>query len=234
MAYSKYYKSRKVSGLGQRLNDYFASSVVNEIKRFSKQGDAVLEIGPGEGRVADQLRAASYKYCAYEASPDLAMDLKNKGIEVRESYAPPLLEPDSSQQVVVATHVLEHMPNHTSARMFFSEAHRVLSQGGILFIISPDFNDMGKLFFDVDYSHSFITTPNRLSQLAKDSGLVVAKRKFLYGALPFFPGIFFNLIVRSLFLLLRIVKENSLFEYRGLFKLEYMFSRAIYMVFRKP
>jgi SAM-dependent methyltransferase len=233
MAYSKYYKSRNVSGLGRKLNEYFASTVVKEVMRFSKQGDGIIEIGPGEGRVADLLRS-SYRYCAYEASPDLAVDLKKRGIEVKEAYAPPFLETDNSQQVVVATHVLEHMPSYSSARMFFSEANRVLAPGGILFIISPDFNDMGKLFFDVDYSHSFMTTPNRLSQIAKDSGLVVAKQKFLYGALPFFPGIIFNVLVKLAFFTIRFIKENSMFEYRGVFKTEYMFSRAIYMVFRKP
>jgi SAM-dependent methyltransferase len=233
MAYSKYYKSRNVSGLGRKLNEYFASTVVNEILRYSKNGDGVVEIGPGEGRVADLLHA-SHRYCAYEASPDLARDLKTRGIEVRESYAPPLLEKDDSQQVVVATHVLEHMSNHANARQLFSEAQRVLAPGGILFVISPDFNDMGKLFFDVDYSHSFITTPNRLSQIAKDAGLVVAKKKFLYGALPFFPGIVFNVLVKLAFWFLKFFKENSLFEYRGIFKAEYMFSRAIYMVFLKP
>jgi Methyltransferase domain len=233
VAFSKYYQSRKVSGVGKRLNDFFAATVVKEILHYSKEGDGVLEIGPGEGRIPDLLKG-SRNYLAYEASPDLALSLRGRGVEVRERCAPPLSEKQNSQTVIVATHVLEHMSGHAAARQLFQDAYSALAPNGVLMIVSPDFNDMGKLFFDVDYSHSFATTPNRLSQLAKDSGLIVIKKQFLYGTLPFFPGFFCNLLVKCFFILMRIIKENSMFEYRGIYKLEYMFARAIYMVFRKP
>jgi SAM-dependent methyltransferase len=233
MAFSSYYKTRKISGTGRKLNDVFAAAIAAEVKRNSKDGNAVLEVGPGEGNVAGRL-IHSRKYSAYEASPVLAAVLREKGIEVREAFAPPFGEKAASQNVVLATHVLEHMAGHAEARLFFTEAERVLVPGGVFIAVSPDFNDMGKLFFDVDYSHSFATTPNRLSQLAKDAGLVVIRKRFLYGALPFFPGIFYNVLVKFVFCIVRFFKENFVFEYKGFFKLEYMFARAVYMVFQKP
>jgi SAM-dependent methyltransferase len=232
MAYSSYYQARKISGIGKRLNDVFALLVSAEIGRHSKEGDSILEVGPGEGKIAEML-ATSRHYRAYEASPVLASNLRNRGIEVCEAFAPPFLEKENTQNVVLATHVLEHMGSHSSARHLFMEAERVLIPNGVFIVISPDFNDMGKLFFDVDYSHSFATTPNRLSQLAKDAGLEIIKKKFLYGALPVFPGLFCNLLIKGLFLPMRFFKENMLFEYKGFFKLEYMFARAVYMVFKK-
>ncbi|HUI91941.1 MAG TPA: methyltransferase domain-containing protein [Chitinivibrionales bacterium] len=233
MAFSSYYKTRKVSGIGRRLNEVFAAAVAAEVKRNSRDGDAVLEVGPGEGGIADRL-VPSLRYCVYEASPVLASGLREKGIEVREAFAPPFTEETATQNVVLATHVLEHMAGHFEARLLFTEAARVLVPGGVLIIVSPDFNDMGKLFFDVDYSHSFATTPNRLVQLAKDASLIVIKKRFLYGALPVFPGIICNLLVKLFFYILRPFKENTMFEYKGIFKLEYMFARAVYVVFQKP
>jgi SAM-dependent methyltransferase len=233
MAFSSYYKERKISGIGKMLNNVFVATVAAEVLRNSQDENNVLEIGPGEGRTAERL-ISSRKYHAYEASPVLASGLRDRGIEVNESFAPPFSEKSASQHVVFATHVLEHMADHSQARLFFTEAARVLIPGGSFIIVSPDFNDMGKLFFDVDYSHAFATTPNRLTQLAKDAGLDVVTKKFLYGALPVFPGILCNLLVRYIFLFLRFFKENTMFEYKGIFKLEYMFARAVYMVFRKP
>jgi len=233
MAYSNYYKVRKVSRLGQWLNTYFADFVAKEALRYTKDNDAVVEIGPGEGRVADMLKTVR-SYIAYEASPSLASELRKKNIIVRESYVPPLLESDNSQMAVVATHVLEHMPDHVRACGFFSEVQRVLIPGGIFLVIAPDFNDMKQLFFDADYSHGYPITANRLSQLAKDSGLRIIRKQFIYGSLPVFPGLFFNLLMKGLFFFLRFYKENFVFEYKGVFKLEYLFSRAVYMIFQKP
>ncbi len=233
MPYSDYYESRKVSRLGKWFNRRFATLIVEEVKSRCKDGDAVIEIGPGEGRVADLLNAST-KYSAYEASPALAAGLEGKGISVFRRMAPPLVEKDASQQVVIATHVVEHMPDFPTAQRLFQEINRVLVPGGVFIVVSPDFNDMGKLFFDVDYSHNFVTTANRLSQLAKDSGLAVVKRKFLYGALDFWPGLPCNLAVKFSFWFLRFVKGNFCFEDKGIFKLEHLFSRAVYMVFTKP
>lgn len=233
MSYSDYYKSRKVSGPGKWLNRYFAALIVDEVRRHCKEGDSVIEIGPGEGRVADLLNAFT-KYCAYEASPAMTAELKERGISVHQGIAPPLVENDASQHIVIATHVVEHMPDYLTAQRLFQETNRVLVPGGVFIVVSPDFNDMGKLFFDVDYSHNFITTANRLSQLAKDSGFNVVGRKFLYGALEFWPGIVFNLTVKLSFSFLRFVKDNFCFEDQGIFKLEHLFSRAVYMVFEKP
>jgi SAM-dependent methyltransferase len=221
-----------VSGVGKRLNRYFAALIVEEVSHHCKNGDAVIEIGPGEGRIADMLNAST-QYTAYEVSPAFAVALKAKGISVSQQTAPPFLEKDASQQIVIATHVVEHMPDYLTAQRLFQETNRVLVPGGVFIIVSPDYNDMGTLFFDVDYSHNFVTTANRLSQLARDSGLTVVKRKFLYGALEFWPGIVFNLAVKFSFFFLRFVKGNFCFEDKGIFKIEHLFSRAVFMVFKK-
>jgi SAM-dependent methyltransferase len=232
MSFSDYYETRKVSGLGKRLNTRFARLVVEEVKRHSKSGDQIIEIGPGEGRVADLLKDYS-QYCAYEASPALASHLERRGLTIRRTVTPPLQENDATQQVVIATHVVEHMPDFPTAQRLFVEVARVLVPGGVFLVVSPDYNDMGKLFFDVDYSHNFVTTANRLSQMAKDAGLAVIERKYLYGSLEVLPGIILNLAAKCVFALLRFTKDNFVFEDKGIFKLEHLFSRAVFMVLQK-
>ncbi len=232
MPFSDYYDTRKVSGLGKRLNSHFALLVAREVKRHCKVGGRILEIGPGEGRVADLLKEFG-EYSAYEASPALADHLEKRGVQVKRSLVPPIGEGDATQQAVIATHVVEHMPDFPTAQRLFSEAGRVLAPGGIFLVVSPDYNDMGKLFFDVDYSHNFITTANRLSQMAKDAGLAVVAKKYLYGSLGFWPGIACNLAVKCVFVFIRFAKNNFSFEDKGIFKLEHLFSRAVFMVFGK-
>jgi len=56
MSYSDYYRAERVSEPGKMVNRYFAALIVDEVRRHCKEGDSVIEIGPGEGRVADLLK----------------------------------------------------------------------------------------------------------------------------------------------------------------------------------
>jgi hypothetical protein len=46
--------------------------------------------------------------------------------------------------------------------------YQSLSQNGLIFIVSPDFLAHRSNFWDCDYTHSFVTTTQRLRQLLLD------------------------------------------------------------------
>jgi SAM-dependent methyltransferase len=95
---------------------------------------------------------------------------------------PPLPAPDASCDVLHADQVLEHMPGLTEARQLTAEALRVLRPGGIFSVVVPDYLAEGTYFWDVDYTHNFVTTERRVRQLLHDGGFVIEQAVRAIGA----------------------------------------------------
>ena len=133
----------------------------------------MLEIGPGQGSLALAAVAAGWKYRAMEASTILIEQLRAKGLEIVEGWAPPILADDASTDVVYADQVLEHMSGIDAAREFVAESRRVLKPGGTLFVVVPDYLKERTFFWDVDYTHNFVTTERRVRQLLYDGGFEI-------------------------------------------------------------
>jgi len=132
-----------------------------------------LEIGPGHGTLAHLARHAGWRYRGIEASPVLASDLRRQGLDVIEAWVPPIPAADGSQDVVYADQVLEHMPGIDAARALVAEAWRVLRPDGVFFVVVPDYLRERAFFWDVDYTHNFVTTERRMRQLLYDGGFAV-------------------------------------------------------------
>jgi len=143
------------------------------VMRHARPPGDFLEIGPGHGTLADLALAAGWSYRAVEASAVLIAELRQKGLEVVEAWAPPIPMPDAGHDVVYADQVLEHMPGIDGARELVAEASRVLRPGGILFVVVPDYLKERTFFWDVDYTHNFVTTERRVRQLLYDSGFTI-------------------------------------------------------------
>jgi SAM-dependent methyltransferase len=99
--------------------------------------------------------------------------LRRKGLAVIESWTPPIPIGDASADVVYADQVLEHMNGIESARQFTAEALRALRPGGVFFVVVPDYLKERTFFWDVDYTHNFVTTERRVRQLFNDGGFEI-------------------------------------------------------------
>lgn len=135
----------------------------------------ILEIGPGQGGIALLARDAGWAYSAVEPSAVLASQLRARGFEVIEAFTPPIPVPDASQDVLYADQVLEHMSGIDAARALAAEARRVLRPGGVFFVVVPDYLKERGFFWDIDYTHNFITTERRVRQLMHDGGFDVVE-----------------------------------------------------------
>lgn len=135
----------------------------------------VLEIGPGQGAIADLALEAGHRYHAVEPSPVLAAELRARGIVVEEAFTPPFSARDDSADLVYADQVLEHMSGIDAARHWAAEAFRVLRPGGTLFVVVPDYLKERGFFWDIDYTHNFVTTERRVRQLLHDGGFDIAR-----------------------------------------------------------
>ena len=60
-----------------------------------------------------------------------------------------------------------------AAREFVTEALRALRPGGVAVFVVPDYLKERAFFWDVDYTHNFVTTERRVRQLLDDSGFHV-------------------------------------------------------------
>lgn len=232
MGYYDYYADRKVSFAARSMQNYFVKMIVAALEKRINPNDTVLEIGAGNGRLADAL-SKKFNYTGYEPGPALAESLRKRGISVVEKRVPPLEEPDASRNAVLAFHVLEHLKDFDAVTLFLAEIRRVLKPGGTAMIICPDYLDWKRVFFDFDYSHNYITTSNRLHQLVRDAGLVIDYRKYLYGSLSFFPGFFLNTLVKLIFMPLELIRGDIAFEIKGFWRARYLFTRAIFITCRK-
>ncbi|HSP89322.1 MAG TPA: class I SAM-dependent methyltransferase, partial [Vicinamibacterales bacterium] len=135
----------------------------------------LLEIGPGVGSLVEPLTAMGWTYRAIEASPGLAAGIRARGVEVVEAWVPPFPVADASSDVLYADQVLEHMSGIDAAHAFASEAFRVLRPGGVAFIVVPDYLKERTFFWDVDYTHNFVTTERRVRLLLGDHGFTVER-----------------------------------------------------------
>ena len=132
---------------------------------------AILEIGPGFGELADLFQEAGYRnYTAVEPNGLMRERLEQRGIKTKSYSLPYLEEEDRSYDAIVLFHVFEHLNGNHEARLFLSEARRVLRLQGLLCILAPDYLHCGRDFFNVDYTHNNVTTVRRASQLFQDNG----------------------------------------------------------------
>ncbi len=173
---STFYKSfseKKLTTYGSARRGKIEQHRLALLHRFKPAPGDMFEIGPGHGTLGEQAVAAGWRYTAVEASPILIDVLRGKGLHVIQSWTPPIPVPDASADVVYADQVLEHMSGIDGARQFTAEAFRALRPGGVFFVVVPDYLKERTFFWDVDYTHNFVTTERRVRQLFNDGGFEI-------------------------------------------------------------
>ena len=169
----KTFSEKKLTTYGSARRGKIERHRLQLLHRFKRPPGEMCEVGPGHGTLAEQAVEAGWKYTAIEASPILVDVLRGKGLTVIPSWAPPIPVPDRSVDVVYADQVLEHMSGIDAARQFTGEALRALRPGGVFFVVVPDYLKERTFFWDVDYTHNFVTTERRVRQLFNDGGFEI-------------------------------------------------------------
>jgi SAM-dependent methyltransferase len=169
----KSFSEKKLTTYGSSRRGKIERHRLALLHRYRPAPGDLYEIGPGHGTLAEQAVEAGWKYTAIEASPILVDVLRKKGLTVIESWTPPMPIPDQSADVVYADQVLEHMSGIDGARQFTAEARRSLRPGGVFFVVVPDYLKERTFFWDVDYTHNFVTTERRVTQLFNDGGFEI-------------------------------------------------------------
>ena len=167
------FSEKKLTRYGSGRRARTERSRLAVLSRHIQPPGEMVEIGPGHGSLGAAAVEAGWTYQAVEASEILATHLRDQGFTVTEAWVPPLPGPDESSDVVYADQVLEHMSGIDAAREFVAESRRVLRPNGVLFVVVPDYLKERTFFWDVDYTHNFVTTERRVRQLLYDGGFKV-------------------------------------------------------------
>ncbi len=169
------YSEKQLTGLGGARRTRVEQSRLALLARHTQPPGPMLEIGPGQGTLAAQAVEAGWDYSAIEPSTLLVDRLRSAGLNVVQAMTPPFPAADAAYAVVYADQVLEHMSGIDSARAFVAEALRVLQPNGVFFVVVPDYLKERGFFWDIDYTHNFVTTERRLRQLINDGGFTHQK-----------------------------------------------------------
>lgn len=171
----RWFSERKMTGAGASRRRRIEESRLRIVMAHARPPADLLEIGPGQGGLARAAVAAGFRYRGIEASRVLAETLTAEGLDVVQAWTPPIPADDESADVVYADQVLEHMSGIDGARAFVAEARRVLRPQGVLFVVVPDYLKERAFFWDIDYTHNFVTTERRVRQLLYDGGFDIAR-----------------------------------------------------------
>jgi len=237
VADDKFYKSfseKSLTSYGAGRRSRIERHRLELLQRFKKAPGAFYEIGPGHGTLGELAVAAGWQYTAIEASPLLQEVLKKKGLNVIPAWTPPMPMADTTADVVYADQVLEHMRGIDDARQFTAEALRSLKPGGVFFVVVPDYLKEREFFWDVDYTHNFVTTERRMRQLLYDGGFDLLAVERSIGAAR---GLRRDLLAGAA-LFTNIPGLNTLSRYTGtetlLFKIRKNLFETIEVVAQKP
>ena len=171
--------------VGMRLVRFKNKRIFNILNELTGQKKInVLEIGPGRGVFAEVCLNEKIEYTAIEVNQTLANSLSKKGFRVINSKAPPIPIISNKFDLIYMNQVFEHMDSIEMAQKLIEECYRLLKQGGILCIISPDYLIWKEEFFNGDYTHNYVTTTRRLKGIFYDNGLEVVHITYIAG--PFF------------------------------------------------
>ena len=158
----RWFSERRLTKFGSARRGRIERSRLSLLQDAIAPPGDMLEIGPGTGSLAAGAIAAGWRYRAIEASETLVDTLCAQGLDVTLAWAPPIVADDASCDVVYADQVLEHMSGIDAARDLVAESLRVLRPGGVCFIVVPDYLKERTFFWDVDYTHNFVTTERRV------------------------------------------------------------------------
>jgi SAM-dependent methyltransferase len=147
------------------------------IKRSNAAAPRVLDAGCATGALLAKLRDRGWACAGVELSPAAEYARAERGLEVRKASLEESRFPDSSFDLVLASHLIEHL-NDPAA--FTREAHRVLAPGGYFVVTTPNIAGFqarlfGSRWRSAIFDHLYLFSAKTLSALLRQSGFVTER-----------------------------------------------------------
>jgi SAM-dependent methyltransferase len=230
MSYFDHFAQSRGTVLGNRLSRRAVSRQFAHIQRLLPSTDsAILEIGSGQGDLADLFYQAGYHdYTVVEPNALMRDALAQRGFKTKNYLIPRLDEVNCSYDALVLFDVFEHLNDTSAAMTFIAEAARVLRPAGLLCILSPDYLHWRADFFNCDFSHSNVTSVRRTLQLFHNQRLKMLEYAYFSSFLEGLPATVLSYAGRA-----GLMFANSNGMDRRLYKLKLSCLRRFLIIGRK-
>lgn len=177
----KWFAEQGITKVGLKRKTALENWKLKQLLKFPDKNIKLLEIGPGLGIFAEICVKNGINYTCIEPNAKLCEILKQKGIRVIQNEVPPIPYPDNEFNAVYIDQLLEHMPNYKEAVKLIEESKRILKPGGVLCVIIPNYLIEKGFFFDIDYTHNFVTSKRRVEQMLYDNDFKILMSKRFIG-----------------------------------------------------
>lgn len=179
--YDEYYLFRRPAKFADKYIQFWHKQLFEiankHIKGFKEK--SLLEVGIGFGYFYNVCKSEGLtNYTGLDMNQRIVDQLKNEGIIATCAYIPPFPDINNKVDVIWMSQVLEHATDYLNAREMLVSAYDKLSADGNIVVVVPDFLSWGKYFYDIDWSHGFPLTLNRLNQLLMDAGFEIVLSKY--------------------------------------------------------
>ena len=195
-----YYEGRlKSRALKYRLARRTSEVTKALTKYLTKMPERVLDAGTADALMLGKLNQVWPDTCfiGLEMNRSLLMTTNINGIQKIEGDAMALPFGNEAVDAIVATAVIEHLPDPVR---FVSECNRVIRRGGIIVITTPDpklEHLASKLGLLKESGHHHTFTLDTICELVEQNKLeVLESRKFMFSPIGFPAEIFIERLIR--------------------------------------
>lgn len=147
-------------------------------KKLFKDTDykpAVLDIGCAAGALLVFLREQGWHVTGVEISPCANFAKDERGLDVRNIPLEDNKFPDNSFDVILASHLIEHLNNPGA---FLAETFRILKKSGYIFITTPNINGFQSCLFgsrwrSAIFDHLYLFSKRTMLRMLKEKGFMI-------------------------------------------------------------
>lgn len=168
------YQAQHVDGTGQTWNQYY-----NDLSNFIKHegGANILEIGGGQGRLAD-LFISTTDHTSWTMVEPNPLHKETQRIKIKKAFFDEKFVYDGKVDTVVFSQVLEHA---NDPRLFIQSIAKFLPDGGHLIFAYPNLKLLleHKYTNAINFEHSMFLTDYFVDHLLAEEGFTIVN-KFAY------------------------------------------------------
>lgn len=138
-----------------------------------KTDGRLLDIGCGNGKFLLSMQQLGWQTQGVEFNSSAVQICRDSGLDIFQGELASAAFPDNHLDVVTARHLIEHVADPT---LFIKEIFRILKPGGIMVLITPNSQALGRGWFGTNWyanevpRHLYLFNPKNLRLLTAQTG----------------------------------------------------------------
>ena len=132
---------RKIASLPAYIHPVFQARLAFPLRAIGRKGRGrLLDVGCGSGELLELVQRLGWRATGVDFDPAAVSNSRGRGLDVRLGSVEEQQFPESSFDLVVLSHVIEHLPDPVAT---LRECRRVLAPGGAMLVVTPNAESWG-------------------------------------------------------------------------------------------